>query len=58
MDEDKKDELTIEQRIADKLREAEIPGHEVEFDPDEAERSAFKEEALTDADARESIIDL
>jgi hypothetical protein len=58
MDEDKKDELTIEQRIADKLREAEIPGHEVEFDPDEAERIAFREDALSDKDAQESILDL
>ena len=41
-----------------KLREAEIPGCEVEFDPDEAERIAFKEDALSDEDARESIIDL
>jgi hypothetical protein len=58
MDEDNKDETTIEQRIADKLREAEIPGHEVEFDPDEADRIAFREDALSDEDARESIIDL
>jgi hypothetical protein len=34
------------------------PGNEVEFDPDEAERIAFKEDALSDEDARESIIDL
>ena len=40
------------------MQEAEIPGCEVEFDPDEAERIAFKEDALSDEDARESIIDL
>jgi hypothetical protein len=40
------------------LQEAEIPGCEVEFDPDEAELIAFKEDALSDEDARESIIDL
>ena len=44
--------------IERKLREAEVPGCEVEFDPDEAERIAFKEDALSDEDARESIIDL
>ena len=49
---------SIEQRIDRKLREAEIPGCEVEFDPDEAERIAFREDALSDEDARESIIDL
>ena len=43
---DEKNNLTIEQRIDRKLREAEIPGHEVEFDPDEAERIAFREDAL------------
>jgi hypothetical protein len=49
---------SIEQRIDRKLREAEIPGREVEFDPDEAERIAFREGALSDEDARESVIDL
>jgi len=48
----------LEECIERKLREAEIPGCEVEFDPDEAERIAFKEDALSDEDARESIIDL
>ena len=40
------------------LREAEIPGREVEFDPDEAEKIAFYEDALSDQDARESVEDL
>ena len=48
----------IEERIERKLREAEIPGCEVEFDPDEAERIAFRQDALSDDDARESVIDL
>jgi hypothetical protein len=55
---DEKNNLTIEQRIDRKLREAEIPGHEVEFDPDEAERIAFREDALSDEDARDSVADL
>ena len=51
-------EPAIEETIEQKLREAEIPGCEVEFDPDEAERIAFREDALSDEDARQSIIDL
>ena len=34
------------------------PGREVEFDPEEAERIAFREDALSDEDARESAADL
>jgi hypothetical protein len=51
-------EVTPEEIIEQKLREAEIPGREVEFDPDEAERIAFREDALSDDDARESVADL
>ena len=51
-------EITPQEIIEQKLREAEIPGREVEFDPDEAERLAFREDALSDEDARDSIIDL
>ena len=54
----KNTEPTIEEIVEQKLREAEIPGCEVEFDPDEAERIAFREDALSDEDARQSIIDL
>jgi hypothetical protein len=35
-------EGTLEESVAQKLREAEIPGREVEFDPDEAERIALR----------------
>jgi hypothetical protein len=51
-------EPTLDEVIDQKLRGAEIPGHEVEFDPDEAERIAFREDALSDEDARESVADL
>jgi DNA invertase Pin-like site-specific DNA recombinase len=51
--EEKQGNNTIEERIDRKLREAKIPGCEVEFDPDEAERIAFREYALSDEDARE-----
>ena len=58
MDKNQGENTALEESIERKLREAEIPGCEVEFDPDEAERIAFKEDALNDEDARESIIDL
>ncbi|MDD5112901.1 MAG: conjugal transfer protein TraD [Methylobacter sp.] len=45
--------------LAEKLSDAMIPGAIVEFDPDEAERiGAFQEDALNEADALESSIDL
>ena len=45
--------------LAEKLTDAMVPGAIVEFDPDEAERAgAFIEDALTEADALESDIDL
>jgi hypothetical protein len=58
MDRNQGENTALEESIDHKLREAEIPGCEVEFDPDEAERIAFNEDALSDEDARESIIDL
>ena len=58
MDKNQGENTALEESIERKLREAEVPGCEVEFDPDEAERIAFKEDALSDEDAQESIIDL
>jgi hypothetical protein len=55
---DNNTEPTIDEVIDQKLRDAEIPGYEVEFDPDEAERIAFREDALSDQDARDSVVDL
>ena len=51
-------ELTPDEIIDQKLRDAETPGYEVAFDPDEAEKIAFHEDALSDEDARESVEDL
>jgi hypothetical protein len=51
-------ELTPEEIIDQKLQDAETPGYEVAFDPDEAEKIAFHEDALSDEDARESVVDL
>jgi hypothetical protein len=48
-------ELTPDEVIDQKLRDAETPGYEVSFDPDEAERMAFREDALSHQDARESV---
>ena len=51
-------ELTPNEIIDQKLRDAETPGYEVAFDPGEAEKIAFHEDALSDQDARESVEDL
>jgi hypothetical protein len=51
-------ELTPNEVIDQKLRDADTPGYEVAFDPDEAEKIAFHEDALSDQDARESVGDL
>ena len=48
-------ELTPDEIIDQKLRDAETPGYEVSFDPDEAEKIAFHEDALSDEEARESV---
>ena len=56
--ENQNSELTQDEVIDQKLRDAETPGYEVAFDPDEAERIAFREEALSDQDARDSVVDL
>ena len=58
MDKNQGENTALEESIERKLREAEIPGCEVEFDPDEAERIAFHEDALSDQDARDSVTDL
>ena len=51
-------ELSQDEVIDQKLRDAETPGYEVSFDPNEAEKIAFHEDALSDEDARESVEDL
>ena len=45
--------------VRDKLNDAQIPGYQAEFDPDEAERAgAFIEDALSEEDAIDSDLDL
>ncbi len=52
------DSATQDQVIAQKLRDAEIPGFEAEFDPLEAEQlGAFTEDALSEQDAKDSCGD-
>ena len=52
------DSATQDQVIAEKLRDAEIPGFEAEFDPLEAEElGAFTEDALSEQDAKDSCGD-
>ena len=50
---------TINDVIAQKVLDLDVPGVEVAFDPDEAEAlGAFVETALDEADARASVVDL
>ena len=58
MNEDQDEEVSQDDVIGKKLRDAETPGYEVAFDPDEAERIAFREDALSDQAARDSLTDL
>ena len=44
--------------LLEKMRDFEIPGHVIEVDQDEAEElGAFVEDALTEEEALESVID-
>jgi len=58
MNEDQDEEASEHDMIGQKLRDGETPGYEVAFDPDETERIAFHEDALSDQDARDSVTDL
>jgi hypothetical protein len=58
MNKDQDEEVSQDDVISQKLRDAETLGYEVAFDPDEAERIAFHEDALSDQDARDSVTDL
>ena len=53
------EDLKIMDEIIDaKLQDAEIPGFQAQFDPMEAERiGAFEEDALSEQDALDSVID-
>ena len=53
------DEETAAREVLDaKCAELDVPGHEVGFDPDEAEKcGAFREDALGEEDAIEAALD-
>lgn len=53
------DHANATEALHEKLIDAQTPGYEVEFDPDEAERAgAFVEDALSEDDATDSNVDL
>ena len=58
MNEDQKEEVSQDGVIGQRQRDTKTPDYEVAFDPDEAERIAFVEDALSEQDARDSVIDL
>lgn len=56
---EKKTTSAAVEALHEKLADAQTPGYQVEFDPDEAQRAgAFVEDALSESDAAESVIDL
>jgi hypothetical protein len=55
MNEVQKEEVSRE-GVIHRLQDTKTPDYEAVFDRDEAERSAFREDALSDQDARESAI--
>ncbi|KEZ98935.1 conjugal transfer protein [Xanthomonas citri pv. citri] len=53
------DEANAAAALREKLADAQTPGFQAEFDPDEAARAgAFAEDALSEADALDTAIDL
>jgi hypothetical protein len=58
MNEDQDEEVSQDGVVDLGLENTKTAGHEVAFDPDEAERIAFHEDALSDQDARDSVTDL
>lgn len=52
------DNKTVDSILHEKLNDLEIPGAQIEFEPQEAEQlGAFLEEALNETEALESCID-
>ena len=58
MNEDQDEEASQHNVIGRGLEDTKTAGYEVALDPDEAERIAFHEDALSDQDARDSVTDL
>ena len=58
MNEDQDEEVSQDGLIDLGLQDTKTQGYEAAFDPNEAERMAFHEDALSDQDARDSVTDL
>ena len=58
MNEDQDEEVSQEGVIDQRLQDTKTPDYEVAFDPGEAERIAFHEDALSEQDARDSVTDI
>jgi hypothetical protein len=57
MNEDQDEEVSQDGVIHQRLQNTKTPDYQCAFDPEEAERIAFREDALSDKDARESAVD-
>ena len=58
MNEDHDEEVSQEGAVDQRLKDTGTPVYKAAFDSDEAERIAFREDALSDQDARDSACDL
>jgi hypothetical protein len=58
MNEDQDEEISQEGAVDQRLKDTGTPDYKAAFDWEEAERIAFREEALSDQDARDSASDL
>jgi hypothetical protein len=58
MDEDHDEEVSQEDAVDQRLKDTGTPDYKAAFDSDEAERAAFREDALSEQDARDSACDL
>ena len=58
MDDDHDKEVSQEGAVDQRLKDTGTPDYKATFDSDEAERIAFREDALSEQDARDSACDL
>ena len=58
MNEDHDEEASQEGAVDQGLKDTGTPDYKTAFDSDEAERIAFREDALSEQDARDSACDL
>ena len=58
MNEDHDEEVSQDGAVDQTLKDTGTPDYKAAFDSDEAERIAFREDALSEQDARDSACDL